>query len=237
VKPINFNAEMVRAILEGRKSQSRRPVKGVPGGTVKVSTRITTSVISRIKYMFWAENEWLNTEKSCPYGKVGDRLWVRETWQGIYSSEDPETGFVDEVMEACLDTVKEHRSKWAGSYYQVAYSADGWDAEDAEERGFKWRSPVTMPQWASRITLEITGVRVERIQNVTDAKVRAEGVLPVHHLDSVDYFPGFATRMVELPVEVFPGKWDAIYEAKGFGWDANPWVWVIEFERPGNEPT
>lgn len=222
-RPIIFNAEMVRAVLEGRKTQTRRIMKVQPESNQLGLLRITASTNrSDIGKYHWAEsNATGNHVRSklfaCPYGAVGDRLWVRETWQGPLI---PEVEFMN-----------------PNDFYSSAYceyAADGGpepeyvDMDDVIRRG--WKPSIHMPRWASRITLEITGVRVERSQDITEQDAAAEGVPPAG--DLLPNYPDtyltpkgdFATAKV-----AFQRLWESIYGEES--WQANPWVWVIEFRK------
>ena len=134
----------------------------------------------------------------------GDRLWVRETWaalsQGSYESvEKPdEWGF----------------RHW---HYDMRYRADGDHFTDAETRGFRWRSSRFMPKWACRLWLEVKDVRVERLQDITQADVLAEGMNP---------------DWSDLAWYGFRDLWDSLNAKRGHTWAVNPWVWVIEFKTP-----
>lgn len=182
-RPILFSAPMVRAILNGTKTQTRRVVKPQP-----VATR-------------GSKKPWCSIEdllKTCPYGQPGDRLWVRESgW------ERPER--TPRMMREGADT-------WEPYYYD----ADGWideDHADFKRWGFRRRPSIHMPRWASRIDLEITAVRVERLQDISEPDAKAEGVDPQFLLAR--------TGFVSL--------WESINGTAS--WDENPWVWVIEFKR------
>lgn len=133
-------------------------------------------------------------EIPCPYGTPGDRLWVRETW------------FCDNPA-----TAQDALSRMEGVYFK---------ATEASPHLFKWRPSIFMPRWASRITLEIAGVRVERLQEITEEDARAEGV-DAHPPSAID------DRIYRRPFEVL---WDSI-NGKIYPWASNPWVWVIEFKR------
>jgi hypothetical protein len=138
----------------------------------------------------------------CPYGQIGDRLWVRETYSIVGDGEK------------------------IGTCYRV-------DGEDQIDRshGERWLSPRFMPHWASRITLDIVNIRVERVQEIGEADAFAEGIIrngyqvyfaPGISPSRVDYFQKTATR-------AFSVLWNSINAKRGFGWDDNPWVWVVEF--------
>lgn len=195
-RPILFNGDMVRAILDGRKTQTRRLVG------------YSTADILRLK----EEYSHKNYSIGCPFGQLRDRIWVRETWQAIHDSVD-EFGTVDETtyMPSIL--------KEPDSYWHPVYAADNWTT-DREERGFPWRPAIHMPRWASRITLEITAVRVEHLQDISEEDAKAEGAAPSTHTIT----PPEAIYRVG-----FLNLWCSLYGEES--WQANPWCWVIEFKR------
>ena len=188
--PILFSSEMVGAILDGRKSQTRRVIKPQPE---KYTVRIVQSISPvhwqsrlpidlRALYPNSQPTDMLGSIFNCPYGQVGDRLWVRETWaDGISAS------------------TKQH--------YAIYKASDGLLP------GQVWRPSIFMPRWASRITLEITGIRVQRVQEISPNECRDEGVEPFLYKNN------------------FITLWNRINSKRGYGWDKNPFVWVIEFKR------
>jgi hypothetical protein len=133
----------------------------------------------------------------CPFGVPGDRLWVRETWgDGEENNCEP------------------------GVYYRATDPA--WDEE---ETGFRWKPSIHMPRWASRITLEVTGVRVERLNDISEADAETEGC----RAEVISGTAGYDDQGVISAVEKFRELWESI---NGPGsWAENPWVWVVEFER------
>jgi hypothetical protein len=167
--PILFSGEMVRAILEGRKTMTRRVIKAPKGFAP----------------------EYAGVDFGCPYGVPGDRLWVRETWQ---------------IGPELQDVIYAADEKW---------NCNGVYIPPAACRS--WKPSIHMPRWASRITLEITGVRAERVKQITGSNLYAEG------------FPGEAK--VGSCFGWFVNLWDSLNAKRGFGWDVNPWVWIIEFRR------
>ncbi|MGM8373424.1 hypothetical protein ACS6F6_07590 [Enterobacter hormaechei subsp. steigerwaltii] len=206
-----FNGEMVRAILDGRKTQTRRIMKVQPD-TPEFGLRriIESSIANEIGMYFWSQEDARGIKArskqfSCPYGDVGDRIWVRETFQGPL--------FDFEEMEAYQDD----SSKFKRPEFCV-YKADGKPAPeffDADENlHCCWRPSIHMPRWASRITLEITGVRVEQLNDISEEDARSEGI------------SGSSARDVK---EAYAALWRSIYGSDS--WRANPWVWVIEFKR------
>lgn len=228
-----FNSEMVRAILDGRKTQTRRIMKvqpkpcnhanwpddspdpqwkSYPGGwCCAVCANGTT-----IDHRHHAKGI------TCPYGTVGDRIWVRETFQGPL--------FDYEQMESYL----EDSSKFENPEF-CQYAADGkpapeyYDADDNLRHG--WRPSIHMPRWASRILLEITNIGIQRIHSISQNDAAREGLmrLPVtgrYCINQGDQYFGGASHDAR---EVFSWMWQSIYGEES--WNANPWVWVIEFKR------
>lgn len=221
---ILFSAPMVRALLDGTKTQTRRVVKMPPSWDC-------------IVYADWGNGWWPyrsddgespnydNNEipLRCPYGLVGEHLWVRETFMDLQG-----TGI-------------EHRDA-AGLRQRYAFAADcpagSYGDEARKDYGLKWKPCIHMPRAASRILLEVTGVRVERLTDITSADARAEGLHRYPYdwrdsefpLDDVAYepFAGFGTRY-SCAGQAYRALWESINGAGS--WDANPWVWVVEFRR------
>lgn len=210
-RPILFSGEMVRAILDGRKTQTRRVIKGpadhhwdgvMPdyqqradlkrtgnGLAVRFSHRLTKRPQLREDGVEW---------HSCPYD--ADQLWVRETW---------------------------HRCP---HHDEVIYKADSDELSKKCRAHRGWRPSIHMPRNASRVTLGVTGIRVERVQDISEEDAMAEGV------------NGGCTECGELQPcgcknpspdhrDSFIWLWDHINAKRGYGWDMNPWVWVVEFRR------
>lgn len=209
---IIFNGEMVRAILDGRKTQTRRVVKP-PLHCRSTGCELTPGELS--------DREVNSVDTLCPYGGPGDRLWVRETF-------------------ARFEQITVYR----------ADCLNGNGVEDADsmrcrlDYKVKWRPSIFMPKWASRITLEIVSVRVERVQDITDDDAKAEGIEGRFHPDDPhlwtwkDYTtsawapqPRFHYGSSVTPVSTYEGLWDSINAKRGFGWATNPWIWRIEFKR------
>lgn len=149
----------------------------------------------------------------CPYGQVGDRLRVKETFM-FNKGADYRESFVGTDLEFCL-----------GQPPHYLYRADDTEEVHRQEQWFKWRPSIFMPRKASRITLEITGLRAERLQEITEADAEAEGLRS--HID--DFQPG-CSYMVEAR-EKFQDLWDSLNAKRGYSWTSNCWVWVIEFRR------
>ena len=213
--PILFSGPMVRAILEGRKTQTRRVVK--PQAWSYANDLLGLPWI----YAKSGPNDFGDpTPIRCPYGQPGDRLWVRETWQYADWTEDGEPWLRYRADGATLlpgwapdDWLDRLESVWATLSDPENIRIDG----KAADR--KWRASILMPRWASRIELEVTGVRVERVQGISEADAQAEWVAAVQW-DQEDHFD---------PVDRFAQVWDGSNAKRGHGWDVNPWVWVVEF--------
>lgn len=150
------------------------------------------------------------TGSICPYGHPGDRLWVRERWAADMSFDDlPPRMLPPRGMPI---------------YYHAT----------AQCMDYKWRPSIHMPRWASRTTLEITDVRVERVQDISEADAWAEGieVLDGQFADADIYATAKKYGlMFENANCIYAHLWDSLYAARGLGWDVNPWVWVITFKR------
>lgn len=224
-----FNAEMVRAILDGRKTQTRRIVKV---NCMDICEKDDGSLWP------WREDEENHGDYwyPCPFGEVGDRIWVRETW-ALLGNEDG--CCIDWNGKLCKGDEREAARIYRASCEQKQGDYGLWSIPDdadwktyTENEKFEgaWRPSIHMPRWASRITLEITGVRVERLNDVSDTDAVAEGLLPAG--DMLPDYPGtfltpkgdFATAKV-----AFQRLWESIYGEES--WQSNPWVWVVEFKR------
>jgi len=183
-RPILFSGEMVRAILEGRKTMTRRVVK-LPRWALPGSLECDGTI------PFWpmAEDMYGDSKRiECPYGQVGDLLWVKETFAQVDGDE---------------------------LYFRAS---DSELTEEEREEGMKWKPSIFMPRWASRITLEIVSVMVERLQDITEEDAKAEGT----HLYR-------RTRPDTEYRENYRTLWEKINGAES--WAANPYVWVIEFKK------
>ncbi|HBW3087154.1 morphogenetic protein [Klebsiella pneumoniae] len=200
-----FNAEMVRALLSGRKTQTRRIIKPQPEATLSGS--LSGKWLSRpLNGLLLPKIEDIAIH--CPFGVVGDRIWVRETFQGPLFDYD--------LMDSyCKDPTPFEKPEFC------VYKADGvpapefYDADD--ELHCCWRPSIHMPRWASRILLEITNVRVERLKSISDGDAIREGC------STADMKSG------DCVADVFARQWASIYGDES--WNSNPWVWVIEFKR------
>lgn len=221
-RPILFNGAMVRAILAGQKSQTRRVMKHQPQSVVVPGVGPMLAVQKAKGTDRWL---WPNAREQviaeCPIGQPGDRLWVRETWMDL-------TG-----------TGIEHRDMATGKRTRYAYGAaspkGSYSDQARKDYGLRWRPSIHMTREACRLVLEITGVRVERLQAISEADAIAEGA-------SANMLPDIrlprSHPRAELPMvyagsrEIFADLWDST----GGDWDSNPWVWVIEFKRVEVQP-
>jgi hypothetical protein len=206
-RPILFSAPMVRALLEGRKTQTRRLVKM---REFQRSDTVGYDFAFRDRRLLWNEytHGQLVNSKWNRYGAPGDRLWVRETWDYFGG---------DEYL-------------YQGDPGAVLYRADPGHHDGAwRDRG--WRPSIHMPRWASRLTLEVTGVRVERVQGISEEDARAEGLFEWRSPSGVAHFgEGVADTWETSAAAAFARLWDSI-NGKRAPWSSNPWVWVVEFRR------
>ncbi|CAH3854413.1 hypothetical protein AI2799V1_3317 [Enterobacter cloacae] len=198
-----FNGEMVRAILDGRKTQTRRIIKDCTVGRDPISKFIQ---IGKKFIGCYPEDVPELIRECCPYGVPGDRIWVRETWA--------EAG-------ASAPDLKLYRANYP-SHVPTHYE----NVPPAED--VRWTPSIHMPRWASRILLEITDVRVEQLKSISEEEARSEGVAQLREGFWKHYQPGWTQHQLSARGS-FTTLWESIY---GFGeWDRNPWVWVIEFKR------
>ncbi|SAT64457.1 morphogenetic protein [Klebsiella pneumoniae] len=227
-----FNGEMVRAILDGRKTQTRRIIKWKQTRFTEIGEREDGSKWPWSEDAEHACDFW----HPCPFGAVGDRIWVRETW-GVVSHELDEDGRIRPWTPDRPATVI-HEMPFGNGYYSghAIYAADGdftWGDDDGYEDGRScWKPSIHMPKAASRILLEITDVRVERLNAISEEDAEAEGIDMEALYDSQDCYDCIADHnMTGRPTVTgaFKYLWESIYGEEG--WKSNPWVWVISFKR------
>lgn len=214
VRPILFSGPMVRAILAGTKTQTRRVVSPQPyidacGNFCWNGLNFGQSA-ARVPHVQSIASSIPSSKTKrvhCPYGKPGDRLWGREAFAIV-----PRTAY------ACSDGVQQTLRPDDPYEHDAAIYREGWCRSTG---GFKWRPSIHMPRWASRILLEIVSVRVERLQDISEADAESEGVDFLRHIPDAD--ETLTAR------QLYECLWEYI---NGPGsWAANPWVWVVEFKR------
>lgn len=257
--PILFKGPLVRAILEGRKTVTRRVIKPQPSGEdlriCKEAFDWSASLDGSSPYygLTAGDQHWEETSIRFPYGLRGDRLWVKENFRPVKYQGG--TGLF-------LGTISKH-IEYAASEGELLslkcveandgtcrvdaplgklFDSCGWFAAKGTNKD-RWRPSIHMPRWASRIDLEITYVCVERIQDITTKQILAEGIeipfsekgTPLVQISgkypTCDYLPREGATWDDLVRAWFASTWDQINGPRGFGWKANPWVWVIEFKR------
>jgi len=209
-RPILFNTEMVQAILADKKTMTRRIVKPQP-------------VKSNDGKFDWIDNgAWKgainpkngNHNLKCPYGEVGDILWVRETWAQLDMDYRAVSGKLDiQEFKGC----------------PIAYKADN----DAPEHFNYWRPSIHMPRTAARLFLKVTNIRVERLQDITQEDIESEGLwfYSQEYRDEICKWRDCVSAIRGTRKKYFKKLWNSINSKRGYGWDVNPWVWVVEFER------
>lgn len=200
-----FNAEMVRAILDGRKTQTRRPVK-FPVHDKNLGCELAGNELAGEL----SAGNYLNSA----FGKPGDRIWVREAFR-VHSRATDVATLVYKASE---------RNSWTEQTYRVPVAVCNKPATPE-----KWTPSLHMPRWASRILLEITDVRVERLNAISEEDARAEGIIDGGCLNCGEPEPCGCANPEPDATDAFAYLWQSIYGQES--WNANPWVWVIEFER------
>ncbi|HBV9317560.1 TPA: hypothetical protein MD936_002836 [Klebsiella pneumoniae] len=228
-----FNGEMVRAILDGRKTQTRRIMKPQPEPCPRGGHWWPSNVF---KTMLHVEEEMQNGKggwgglvgDACPFGDVGDRIWVREAYRFPASLDDVSPTGVGEMAVATG-----YRKPWAPTFYEFTGTfSDGWKGFETPPKvsdAGKLRPSIHMPRWASRILLEITDVRVERLNAISEEDARAEGIIDGGCLNCGEPEPCGCANPEPDATDAFAYLWQSIYGQEN--WKANPWVWVIEFKR------
>ena len=212
-RPILFKPEMVRAIIEGRKTQTRRVVKDQerqdPGGIYECKP-----------------GDLLR----CPYGEVGDRLWVRETWQYYDWSEDGEP-FIRYAADnqSILHWPPEDWAERVEDIWESLSRTENYSI-DSRARDRKWRPSLLMPRWACRLVLDVTDIRVERLNEITEEDAKAEGCRPVGLITGKECIlePSKGSYLLH-----FKDLWHSIHQKDGKDWVKNPFVWVIHFHVVG----
>ena len=214
MKPILFNTEMVRAILDGRKTQTRRVVKFPEGMTGRLPPGGANY------YLYYPGGI-----KYPPYHK-GDMLWVRETWTSENGAFYYRADFASDFLDPC-ETL-------SGGYPGDCAYHPGCEGCARGPQRIRWRPSIHMPKEAARLFLRVTDVRVERLQDISPRDIKKEGIVAEKRGDEFDYeaSPEVMDRFA------FEEVWDSTIKPADldrYGWDANPWVWVYTFKRCGKE--
>ena len=203
--PILFSVPMVRAILEGKKTQTRRIIKPQPQGDL-------LKMLGH--YAVFSDKHVL----SCPYGQPRDHLWVRETWTENDRGQNITKREWEDIYQLLdLDTF-----------------CTEFGLPDASPRTAKWHPSIFMPRDHSRVLLEIVEIRAERLQAITEDDAIAEGVTDKAY-PAGDYDGGYVEHELGTWIGGYMALWDSINVKRGYSWQSNPWVWVVTFRALLNE--
>ena len=254
--PMIMGAESVHGIFEGRKTMTRRVVTPQPPGDFEIGMYHPIGVDRHgeeypkpERFGIWGDG-W---DIPCPYGQVGDRIWVRETWKPGAWRDDGRVA-VDYMASPELT-----HTPWAYMKEQASQFIHRWLDEiaktgllpnesgryewEAGKSPLKWKKAMFMPRWASRLNLEIVNIRVERVQDITEEDAIREGVEycdnPDHgFIDALSFHdigrlgcPVCGHNPAGFAVNNYKKLWDSLNAKRGYPWSNNPWVWVIEFRR------
>ena len=228
-KPIGFNNKMVRDVLSGSKTQTRRVITTLKGFG-KISNMEYSNVPGYCCDFRDKQKRWNSLTRGellarCPYGSKNDKLWVREAWRIGALSSHSEFAIDYRADNHCrLEWLKcpdptmfarlEKQSIFDVHKSGLKPDADGKVRWKPSESPCRWRRSIFMPRLAFRIQLRVLNVRVERVQEITEVDAMGEGV-----------------KLSGNVLNKFQDLWNSINEKRGFGWNANPLVWVVEFER------
>lgn len=221
-----FNGEMVRAILDGRKTQTRRPVR-FPVLDKNLGCELAGNELAGEL----SAGNYLNSA----FGKPGHRIWVRETWATLGNEDGCCVDWEDNLCKgderSAARIYRASCEQRPGDYglWSIPDDAD-WKPHTKDHK-FEgaWRPSIHMPRWASRILLEITSVRVERLNAISEEDARAEGIIDGGCLNCGEPEPCGCANPEPDATDAFAYLWQSIYGQES--WNANPWVWVIEFKR------
>ncbi len=253
MKPILFSGPLIQPLLDGTKTQTRRLVT-TRHSLEHIGPRGSQDDPDAWGYFFDgpAHHGWMVLGRGhneqhdhgsisipCPYGEVGDRLWVRETWR---------TASAFDAISPSMITSKCLEAGYDKAWGPAKWEADGKDGGGIDDFGGAWgklRPSIFMPRWASRITLEVTDVRVQRLQEISEDDARSEGCAPLMiggHLEHPSYRRGYAAlwdqingkrrrrEYLQLGEFGYPGYRVTVID-ESTRWDANPWVWAVTFKR------
>lgn len=229
-RPILFSGPMVRAILEGRKTQTRRVVNPQPPGWLAAHLDSGFREVRHLHGDLFGAMAGRGAVRACrsdatvrcPYGAPGGRLWVRETW-AVLGNDDGHPCNASRRLCSMQQAQRIYRADTSPAPYGLARLPD-----ELGDFAGPWRPSIHMPRWASRIDLEIVAVRVERVQEITREDVAAEGFT-----DEFLEWPGSPEQKRARSMLTFERGWDQI-NGKRAPWSANPWVWVLTFRRLGS---
>jgi hypothetical protein len=230
-RPILFTAPMIRALLAGTKTQTRRAVKlpkwmAAQGGDLNAATTFRDPGFGDGEYLHVRLNDESQQRVYCPYADTpGDRLWVREAFRFLdsFDGDSPST-----VGTRCL--VAGYPKPWAPTHYEADGCRDNWmnvGTVPGSITAGKLRPGIHMPRWASRILLEMVTVRVERLQDISEADAIAEGITEGTGDFAGCFFSGGPAMSGTTAKECYARLWDEINGAGS--WAANPWVWCLTF--------
>lgn len=244
-RPILFSGPMVKAILEGRKTMTRRVVKHSLLMSANKFDKYNGSGTIEDGSFVWHDNPKSGSRicVKCPYGDVGDRLWVKETFnyiplnmRGTHHRIEYKDGATKDLMG-----YEAYGAQPAGMDGLIHMGIGSEFTEFDKGNYGAWKSPLFMPRCASRILLEIVNVKVERLQEISDEDIDAEGLWPdgswVIPIVETAFSTAETVRIAGGSLKYgdperygFIYYWDSINAKRGYSWESNPWVWVIEFE-------
>lgn len=224
-RPIIFSAPMVRAILAGTKTQTRRIVKTDYTGDLE-SVSSAEEFAGTSPYPLAVDRSdacvYFRRPFACQVGipkpwRVGDTLWVREAWQFAGFTEDGYP-FITYRADGERKLHEDYPEEWVDKLTDTWAALSEPENYDIDKRAAdrRWRPSIHLPRWAARLMLRVADVRAERLQQITEPDARAEG---------------WDLSTKQPPVEWYRGLWDDINAARGFRWLENPWVWVVTFAR------
>lgn len=206
VKPIIFSGPMVRALLDGRKTQTRRVLNPQPRRDARRAELYGPSESRQVT--FYANSGYPLDSTEVPYA-VGDVLYVREAWRSWLGWDHRPPGWLEPGR------------------HSIRYEADRYGPEGIDYG--KLRPSIHLPKKFSRLCMEVTRVRVERVQDISDNDAAAEGIRYAHGSYELEWMTPTARGITRI--EDFSDLWDSINAKRGYGWDANPWVAVVEWEK------
>jgi hypothetical protein len=243
MKPILFSTPMVQAIQSGRKTQTRRVIKSRhESGLFQVCRRVTDGKITDINSLDWDER---NCEKDVtPRYQPGDILYVREAWRLVSWNWDDSEATIEfkDGEKVCFELDGDDQIQWLCDQVETLIKKEIYVStnEDSEEMDWSgkpnpWKPSIHLPKYCSRIILQVTDVRAERLQDISEADAVAEGIEPCgppfNDVKKWGWrFKDYIGNSACLPVASFRTLWDSI-NAKKCPWDSNPWVWVYSFKK------